>query len=201
MTVIVPQSQASAFLKTSYTTNANDHTIYIRAQKSDQVMLKIQEITQSLPSKNMSLYNLSTNNDHTYQNLIGIFAYGFIFLVTLICIVNIVNTVSTTFSLRKKEFAMLRSVGMTQKSFIRMIRVESLIYGLHAIVLGFPISILISYYIYLSVSNSFLYSFSLPWESYVLSAILIFTIVFISMLFSIRYVRKENIMESLKSDV
>ena len=149
----------------------------------------------------MSLYNLSTNNDHTYQNLIGIFAYGFIFLVTLICIVNIVNTVSTTFSLRKKEFAMLRSVGMTQKSFIRMIRVESLIYGLHAIVLGFPISILISYYIYLSVSNSFLYSFSLPWESYVLSAILIFTIVFISMLFSIRYVRKENIMESLKSDV
>ena len=201
VTVIVPQSQASAFLKTSYSTNSKDHTIYIRTPKSDQVVSKIQEITQSLPSKNMSLYNLSSNADHTYQNLIGIFAYGFIFLVTLICIVNIVNTVSTTFSLRKKEFAMLRSVGMTQKSFIRMIRFESLIYGLHAIVLGFPISILISYYIYLSLSNSFLYTFSLPWASYVLSAILIFTIVFVSMLFSIRYVRKENIMDSLKSDV
>lgn len=63
-------------------------------------------------------------------------------------ITNIFNTITTNMNLRKKEFAMLKSVGMTKKEFNRMIRLESIFYGLKSLIIGIPIGTLLSYAIY-----------------------------------------------------
>ena len=95
---------------------------------------------------------------------------------------------------------MLRSVGMTGPSFGRMIRFECIFYGLKALILGIPVSIAISYYLYKQQMYAFSYDFSLPWKSYVAAILLVFLIVFTTMSYSMSRIRKENIVDTLKMD-
>lgn len=95
-------------------------------------------------------------------NVLNVFLYGFITLITLISVANIFNTVSTSISLRTREFAMLRSVGMTKQSLNRMLRFESMFYGMKALIWGIPISILIEFLMYGGLSRNFSFGFYLP---------------------------------------
>ena len=70
--------------------------------------------------------------------IVGIFVYGFIGVISLIGLTNIFNTISTNMQLRSKEFASLKSIGMTKKEFNRMIRLESLMYGIKSLIIGIP---------------------------------------------------------------
>src|SRR5690606_19153843 len=113
---------------------------------------------------------------------------------------NILNTISTSISLRKREFAMLKSVGMTPKGFNKMINYESIFYGIKALLYGLPISIAAMYIIHRSLMNSFMYSFKLPWLSIFYVVVAVFLIVGISMLYSSSKVKKENIIDALKQE-
>ena len=86
--------------------------------------------------------------------LISVLTYGFIVLITLISIANIFNTISTSISLRKREFAMLKSVGMTPKGFNKMINYESIFYGIKSLLYGLPISIGATYLIYKALKTN-----------------------------------------------
>ena len=144
-----------------------------------------------------------TNGDSKQNRLImmmSIFTYGFITLISLISIANIFNTISTSISLRKREFAMLRSVGMTPKGFNKMIHYESIFYGVKALAYGLPISVLIMYGIHRSLDYTFEYGFSLPWTSILFVIVIIFIIVGSAMLYSISKVKNENIIDSLRQE-
>ena len=57
--------------------------------------------------------------------VVGIFCYGFVILMMLISITSVLNTITTNMQLRKREFAMLQSMGMSPKSFRKMILFEA----------------------------------------------------------------------------
>lgn len=132
--------------------------------------------------------------------LMSVFTYGFIALITLISVANIFNTISTSISLRKREFAMLKSMGMTPKGFRRMINYESIFYGIKSLLYGIPISILLMYFIYRAMMNSFTFGFSLPWLSILYVILAVFLIVSAAMLYSSSKVKKENIIDALKQE-
>lgn len=132
--------------------------------------------------------------------LMSVFTYGFIALITLISIANIFNTISTSISLRKREFGMLKSVGMTPKGFNRMINYESLFYGIKSLLFGLPISGVIMYLIYNSMAGAFEYPFKFPWASIIGVIIGVFGIVGSAMLYSSAKVKKENIIDALKQE-
>jgi len=132
--------------------------------------------------------------------VMGVFIYGFITLISLICIANIFNTVSTNIALRRKEFAMLRSVGMTPKSFNKMMNFESAFYGIKALLYGLPISVAIGYFLYIVLNNSISFDFSLPWKDYVIAIVFVFIIVSATMLYAGSKIRKQNIIDALKDD-
>ena len=148
------------------------------------------------------VYNVYQRRQEQEQMIImmSIFTYGFIALISLISIANIFNTISTSISLRKREFAMLRSVGMTPKGFNKMINYESVFYGVKALLYGLPISFVIMFLIYWSLRNTFEYGFNLPWMSILFVVIIIFIIVGAAMLYSIQKVKKENIIDGLKQE-
>ncbi len=127
--------------------------------------------------------------------------YGFTILVSLIVIANLVNSISTGVLLRRKEFAMYRSVGMEDKGFRKMMVLESFLYGIKGVVMGIPISILLSYMIYLKAENHNLAPFEINVMVYTGVIIAVFAIVGISMLLSTVKIRKDNIIEALKDDV
>ena len=155
------------------------------------------------PFADQFLYNSSWETNRNNENelrVISIFTYGFIILMTAICTANILNTTATSISLRRKEFAMLRSVGMTQKAFNKMIIYESLLYGIKALIFGLPAGFVMIWLIYNVMNNNFYQAFSVPWFNVIFAMLMIFLITGTSMMYAVRKVRKENVVEALKGE-
>jgi putative ABC transport system permease protein len=132
--------------------------------------------------------------------LMSVFTYGFIVLITAISMANIFNTISTSIALRKREFAILKSVGMTPKGFSKMLNYESVFYGVKSLVYGLPLSILLMYLIYRSLGYTFNYGFTLPWNSIIFVMGAVFFIVISAMLYSSSKIKQESIVEALKQE-
>ncbi|OLS33667.1 FtsX-like permease family protein [Bacillus sp. MRMR6] len=177
-----------------------DIQVYLYMNSSDP--LATQDALDKVKSSNMYVYNVYQNRQRDQQMimLMSVFTYGFIALISLISIANIFNTISTSISLRKREFAMLRSVGMTPKGFNKMIHYESVFYGVKALVFGLPISLVVMVLIYWSLRGTFEYGFALPWMSIIYVILAIFMIVSLAMLYSIGKIKKENIIDGLKQE-
>lgn len=133
--------------------------------------------------------------------IVGIFVYGFIGVISLIGLTNIFNTISTNMQLRSKEFASLKSIGMTKKEFNRMIRLESLMYGIKSLIIGIPLGVLGVFAIFSSFSiGSVPMSFVFPWKAILISIAVVFIVVWLIMKYSISKVNKQNIIETIRND-
>ena len=126
--------------------------------------------------------------------------YGFTALISLIVIANIINTITTGVHLRKKEFAMYKSVGMTEFGFKKMLFLETFLYGFRALIIGFPISALLSFITFkaLAAPSS---AFEINFFVYLLAAVGVFAIVGISMLLAGKTLKHDSIIEVLKEDI
>lgn len=133
--------------------------------------------------------------------IVGIFIYGFIGVISLIGMTNIFNTISTNMQLRSKEFASLKSIGMTKKEFNRMIRLESLMYGIKSLIIGIPLGVLGVFAIFSAFSiGSVPMSFVFPWKAILISIAAVFIVVWLIMKYSISKVNKQNIIETIRND-
>src|SRR5690625_2301461 len=164
--------------------------------------LAVHETLEDLKENDMYIYNYHRirQEDERVLLLISVFVYGFITLITAISVANIFNTISTSISLRKQEFAMLKSVGMTPKGFNKMINYESIFYGIKALLYGLPISVTVMYFMYNALELSFNYPFEIPWLTILYTFIGVFIIVGSAMLYSGSKVKKENIIDGLKQE-
>ena len=132
--------------------------------------------------------------------IISIFLYGFITVITLIGVTNIFNTITTNMILRSKEFAMLKSIGMTKKEFNRMIILESIMYGTKSLLIGVPLGIGLSYAIYRSYAKSIEFGYTLPLVPIIISIVFVFIIVGLTMRYSLGKINKQNIVETIRND-
>ncbi|SFP80533.1 ABC transporter permease [Caldicoprobacter faecalis] len=157
-------------------------------------------VDAGLPTHNLLNIAGYIQNSRNIVTIISVFSYGFIILISLISIANVFNTISTNINLRRIEFAMLKSVGMTDSSFNRMLNYECIFYGLKALLYGLPVSVLITYLIHISIRQGVEMPFRLPTGSIVVSVLSVFFVVFASMVYSMRKIRHENIMDAIKSE-
>ncbi len=147
-----------------------------------------------------------TNIDELYDSsrnvilVFKVFSYGFIVLISLIAIANVFNTITTNVGLRRREFAILRSVGTDIRGLSRMTNYECVIYGLRALAAGLPVSAALTYLIWLSVNSGFMTDFRLPWSSIATAIVSVFATVFISMLYSMKSIRNDNLIDALKNE-
>ena len=132
--------------------------------------------------------------------VVNVFSYGFIILISLIAMTNVFNTISTSIALRRREFGMLRSVGLTQGAFARMMDYECLIYGLRALLWGLPVSALVTYAIYRTMAKTISTGFYIPWYSVAIAVGSVFVVVFATMLYATRRIRRENPIDALKQE-
>ena len=132
--------------------------------------------------------------------VISIFLYGFITVITLIGVTNIFNTITTNMNLRRKEFAMLKSIGMTKAEFNRMIRLESIFYGLKSLIIGIPLGIGLSYLLFKGTNSSMQMGYMLPVKPIVISIVFVAVIVGVIMRYSMAKINKQNIIETIRND-
>ncbi len=152
-----------------------------------------------------SLYNLYAilEQNRNLNFIVHLFAAVFVLMITLIAVANVFNTISTNVKLRRRELAMLRSVGMAERDFNRMLCFECILYGARTMLWGLPLSVVISWLIYrgMVAGGGFQLQFLFPWSSLVLSALGVFLVVLITMLYATRKIKKENIIDGLRDDL
>jgi putative ABC transport system permease protein len=148
------------------------------------------------------LYNMygMMDENRNYIFIANVFAYTFIIMISLIAVANVFNTISTNIKLRRRELAMLRSVGMSEHDFQKMMNFECAFYGMRALLFGLPIAIISSWLIHKGmVTDDIVYV--LPWASIGISVFGVLFIVFITMLYTINKIKKENIIDALRDDM
>lgn len=200
--VVSQEVFASLQAKVPSEMQSQSENLFLTTENSDELQKQIDSLTAHLSQGQAMSTNIAAQakNESDALLFLGVFVYGFIILISLICIANIFNTISTNITLRRKEFAMLRSVGMTPQGFNKMIRFESIFYGLKALLYGLPISVAIAVLLYRFQEGTLDTAFSLPWVSYGVAIVLIFIIVASTMLYSSAKIRQENIVDALKED-
>ena len=150
-------------------------------------------------------YSINNKDENVKQmsnlfTLVGIFLYGFIIVISLIGITNIFNTITTNMELRKQEFAMLKSVGMTTKEFNRMIRLESLFMGIKSLFFGIPIGVALSYVIYHFLSEESGIPYKLPIVAIIISIVVVFILISLIMKYSMSKINKQNTIETIRNE-
>ena len=165
---------------------------------------KLQDnIDDILKGENHYYINNKEENVRIMNNiftLVGIFLYGFIIVITLIGVTNIFNTITTNMELRKPEFAMLKSVGMTAKEFNRMIRLESLFMGIKSLIFGIPIGIGLSYLIYHFLEKESGNPYVLPLTAIIISIIGVYLLISLIMMYSMSKISKQNTIETIRNE-
>lgn len=145
-------------------------------------------------------YAESTEMERNIVNIIQVFAYGFIVLISLIAAANVFNTISTNINLRRREFAMLKSVGMSKGGFNKMMNFECLLYGSRALIFGLPVSAGVTWLIYRAVGRGYETDYHLPWSAIGIAVLSVFLVVFVTMMYSMSKIKKDNPIDTLKNE-
>lgn len=200
--IIMPYSQYINVVNKGVKANDISMNVCVETDEHKEVA---ENLTTLLNENDFGSNYVSDNIDaletmNTVIFIIQVFVYGFITLISLITIANIINTISANIALRRKEFAMLKSVGTTPKGFSKMVSLESVFYALKAVIFGVPISVLISV-----VLNKKLGESSIPYhfdiKLYLSVIIVVFVLILITMIYSVRKLKSDNIIEALKEDI
>lgn len=175
--------------------------IQINDVKNEEIAEK--EINSVLKSNtSLQLINNIDNNrrEKTAILVIQILMYGFVVVVSLIGSVNIVNTLTTNIILRKREFAALKSIGLTQKGLKKMIVLEGLLYGIMGTIYGSIISCGLSYLMYRGINDVREQGFMLPWKAIAIAGTCAIIIGYLSVLSPLKRIKKENLIEAIREE-
>ena len=193
-------------LKSSFEPGGDAVTgLTFRSENSAQSVAEMKKMIQS--EGITSNYNLYNANEIFEQNrnivfVVDVFTYVFVFMISLIATANVFNTISTNIKLRRREFAMLRSVGMSDRDFNKMMNFECAFFGMKTLLFGVPIAVLFSWLIDKGmVAGGAEIGFIFPWASLIISVLGVFFLVFITMLYATRSIKKENIIDALRDDM
>lgn len=202
VSIIYPMSYIDKIIPDN---NLNKIEILLSSKNHKETVSNIDKILSDSKyntSLGYSIYDLANENEMARNALltVNVFSYGFITLITLIAVANVFNTISTNILLRKRDFAMLKSVGLTKRGFNRILRFESILYGTKALAYGLPASIAVTYLINLAFIDAFDIKLVLPYKQILISIISVFVIVFLTMMYSIQKIKKNNLIDDLRNE-
>ena len=187
--------------------NPQTHTLFIHSKDASQTE---KALTQLLVEYNNDANWFYIENKtealkelHSFYLMISIFLYGFISVIAIIEIANIANTVITNLNLRRREFAILKSIGMTKYDFHRMMTVECFFYGILSLITAIPTGLALSYAIFLSITKSDSLSsitYQVPFEAIVSSTIMVLFLLFICTKYSLKKINQQNVIETIRNE-
>ena len=182
------------------------YSAYVVAENADEYQDTFEKETEGNPEYSQISFYVSNldkqmRDEKSLFTLLGVFAYGLIVVIALIGITNIINTLSTGMELRSREFATLRSIGMTDKQFVGMVRLESVFISVKALAIGVPLGILISYLLCVMMNrmdDAIIYE--PPYKAIILCILVVIMLIYAIMKLSMTKLRHNNIIETIKNE-
>lgn len=201
--VLVPESEAQRWNLTAEESGGFSERFSIMCSDYRTLYEKLEEDGKEMGLPDVSqqtLLNLAAQyeQDRSFLMAMDILSFGFVTLLTLVAAANAFNTISTNLLLRRREFAMLRSMGMSGRGLKKMMCFESILYTLHSILPGAILATGVSYLVYLVLHVGADTVFRIPWAAIGLAAVGVFLIVSGTIALTMRTIRKANICEELK---
>lgn len=154
----------------------------------------------------LSFYSI---NDHlaeaestqTLAFIVNVFCLLFTGILTLIAMANVFNTVTNGLILRRREFAVMKSIGLSNRQFRSMITDECMDYSIRGLIPGLIVSVLVSYLLYrmVGLSTGGL-AFSLPWGYLAIAVALTLLAMLVSVAYGMHRCRADDVVEALRAD-
>ena len=186
--------------------NKNEGSLLYNIQTSDPA--KMDETVAQLNQKYEGEFRINATNFEAEKQanenevlIKSILLYSFFGLISILSVINIFNIITSNIRLRRNEFAELKAIGMSQKQINRMLRLEGIFYGTTSIVLGLVISIIILYVLYINMLDTEIYGFTISVPLILITIILTYLVIFISIKFAKRKMKKENISDVIRENV
>lgn len=181
--------------------------------KPDGLNIKLKDPKLEKEAKKAIENLIGTSNDLRFINIIDqnrsnkavilmveILLYGFVIVVSLIGSVNIINTLTTNIILRRREFAALKSIGLTQRGLKKMISLEGILYGIVGSFYGSLFGLLLSYMLYRGIGGVREQSYTLPLDSILIAAAGAMIIGYLSVLAPVGRMKKDNLIEAVREE-
>ena len=125
-------------------------------------------------------YTKQKEDEEKLSAMMSIFLYGLLLVISLIGITNIYNTITASMNLRKREFEILKAIGMSNKQFNKMFAYESLIYGAKSLLIGIILGIILSYVLYCIINTDLALKYYFPAVQMIIMAVLTILVIYMS---------------------
>ncbi|MED3329804.1 FtsX-like permease family protein, partial [Bacillus thuringiensis] len=180
-------------------------------KKENSFETKLKDVTQSsatvkeIENTIGKIYSITIVNNYQENKTkkeekltLQVLAYGFITVISLISSVNILNTITISIMTRRKELAALKSIGMSQKDLKKMITYEALIYGFSGSLQGIFFGCILSYIIYLAISDMLKMTWTIPYEACIITFVSALIISYLSVLNPLKKIQQDNIIDNIR---
>ncbi|TCJ77185.1 UNVERIFIED_ORG: putative ABC transport system permease protein [Bacillus cereus] len=185
----------------------------VNEKKKNRFETKLKDVTQSSATvkeientigKRYSIAivnNYQENKTKKEEKLtLQVLAYSFIIVISLISSVNILNTITISIMTRRKELAALKSIGMSQKDLKKMITYEALIYGFSGSLQGIFFGCILSYILYLAISDKLKMAWTIPYEACIITFVSALIISYLSVLNPLKKIKQDNIIDTIREE-
>lgn len=126
------------------------------------------------------------------------FLYGFVFLLGLIGILNVISTEIFHIRMRAREFAVLQSVGMTSESLRKMLNLESVFCAGRALVTGLPVGMIIVWLMKYCVQRILPIPFQMPWGTIAGVTAVSLSVIWATVRISLHALKGQNLIETIR---
>lgn len=173
------------------------------AARATDVQEAVEDIAENYPELDITYLNAAQGKlqARLMVTTVNTFIYCFAVITGLIAVANVFNTLANALILRRREFAMLKSIGMGNRAFRRMIAYECASYALRGFVIGFVLAVFASFGLYQSMALSYsTYEFQLPWLQIGISAAIVLVVILVSVAYALARTRAASVVEALRAE-
>ena len=200
--IVVPDADARSFDWFSMPLDEDDYTEYARSVMDEYFPIVAED---SYVEQGYTVRIARTDAMIKMLNIAIVLAeivmYGFVILLILMGFTSVISTLTTNIRIRSREFAVLKSVGMTNKSLCRMLYSESIFCVLNALVPGVIFGIAIPFLINLSIRKAFPVLYHIPWAALFGGIFVLIGIVFFITRTEIHKLRDKSIIDEIRMDI
>lgn len=182
-------------------------------EKKNRFETKLKDVTQSsatvkeIENTIGKRYSIAIVNNYQENKTkkeekftLQVLAYSFIIVISLNSSVNILNTITISIMTRRKELAALKSIGMSQKDLKKMITYEALIYGFSGSLQGIFFGCILSYILYLAISDKLKMAWTIPYEACIITFVSALIISYLSVLNPLKKIKQDNIIDTIREE-
>ena len=141
------------------------------------------------------------DSNQMIATVVNVFCLLFAVILALIAMANVFNTVTNSLILRRREFAVMKSVGLSNRQFRAMVAEECVAWCVRGLVPGVLLSLFVSFLLWQVISGSMTgLPFTLPWSYVALAAAMTIVAVGASVAYGMHRCRADNVVEALRVD-